>query len=126
MQIISVLIAAAACWGIGAIYYSLLSNQWLSAIGKSKEEIQGGDMKPYIITLIAQIICVGMMRYMFNVSGISGGAATLAGAGIGAFIVGAWIFVNNAFEGKPIKLSVINTGYAVLGLAAAGAILGFF
>ncbi len=127
MQILGIIIAAAACFGIGAIYYTVLSKPWLAAIGKSKDDIDPSDMSPYLITAIAQIICVGMMRHMFASAGVNTiGAGALAGAGVGAFIVGAWIFVNNAYEGKPLKLSLINTGYATLGLAAAGAVLGYF
>lgn len=127
MQFLAVIIAAAACFGVGAIYYSVLANPWLDAIGKTKAEIEGGSKMPYLIAMIAQIICVGMMQHIYlgaNITTI--GAGALAGAGVGAFIVGAWTFIHNAYEGKPIKLSLINTGYAVIGLAAAGAILGYF
>lgn len=127
MSILSVLIAAAACWGIGAIYYTVLSKAWLDALGKTKDEISGGSATPFIISLIAQIIAVGMMRHVFFMSGIDSiGAGTIAGAGVGAFLIGSWIFVNNAFENKSLKLSAINTGYSTLGMMAAGAVLGYF
>ncbi len=127
MQILSILLASAACFGIGAIYYSLLSKPWLDAIGKTKEEIQGGSATPYIISLIAQIVAIGLMRHIFHMANITSiSAGFISGAALGAFIAGAWIFVNNAFEGKPLKLSLINTGYSTIGLGVAGLVLAFF
>lgn len=127
MQIISVFIAAAACWGVGAIYYSVLANPWLKATNRTKEEVQNGSATPYIISLIAIIIATAMMRHIFASAGITTiGAGAIAGAGIGAFMVGAWIFINNAYEDKGFDLSLINTGYSTIGLASAGAVLGYF
>ncbi len=127
MWIWSVLIAAGACWGIGAIYYGVFSKSWLSAIGKTKEDIADGSMTPYLISLIAEIVAVTMMYHIFAATSINTiGAGALSGAGIGAFLVGAWIFINNAYEGHSIRLSIINAGYSTIGLGAAGAILGYF
>ena len=127
MQYLSVILATIACWGLGAVYYNLLSKPWLKAIGKTEDEIDSSDFKPYIISFVAQLICIGVIDHIFARSGINSlMVGLIAGACIGAFIIGPWVFLHNAYEGKPMKLSVINSGYATLGLAAAGAVLGLF
>lgn len=57
-----------------------------------------------------------------KISTIKTGAMT--GALIGAVIVGGNIFTNNAYELKPIGLSILNAGFSAISGAAMGAILG--
>ena len=124
MEILSVLLAALGCYAAGAVYYMTLSKQWMAASGRSMEEIDKGDKTPFIIAAITAVISAGMMRHLLTMIGIdSVGKAALIGAGIGAFFVGSWIFLNNGYEGKSPKLSVINTGYAIIGLTIQAVIL---
>ena len=124
MEILSVLLAALGCYIAGAVYYMSLSKQWLEAAGITPDGARKGDMTPFIIGAITAVISAGMMRHVLhatNITTISG--AIMVGAGIGAFFVGSWIFLNNGYEGKSIKLSVINTGYAIIGLTIQAIIL---
>ncbi len=127
MQFISVIIAALACYAFGAVYYMSLSKQWMKAAGLSETDVNNGNKTPYIIAAIVALIATGMLRHILAMSGIEGvGKSALTGFGIGLFMIGGWIFLNNGYEGKPVQLSIINTGYASLGLAVSGAILGLF
>jgi len=57
-----------------------------------------------------------------KISTVQTGAMT--GALIGALIVGGNIFTNNAYELKPVGLSILNAGFSAISGAAMGAILG--
>lgn len=117
MEILSVLLAALGCYAAGAVYYMTLANSWMAASGRTMEDMDRNDKTPFIIAAITALISAGMMRHLLSMTGIdSVGKAALIGAGIGAFFVGSWIFLNNGYEGKSYKLSIINTGYAIIGL----------
>ena len=46
--------------------------------------------------------------------------------GIGLFFISPWIMINNGYGGRPFKLTLIDGGYATLGCAAIGLVLGLF
>lgn len=127
MAIVSIFVAALACYAAGAVYYMLLSKHWMAAAGFTEEDIDPKNREPFIIAAISSVFAAWMLRLILKAAD----AATplmgiFIGAGIGAFIVGAWIFLNNGYESKPIKLSAINTGYAIIGLGIMGGVLGLF
>ena len=71
------------------------------------------------------ILVAGMMRHIFSMAGIDGAAASLvAGLGVGAFFISPWLAVNYAFAMRPLKLFLIDAGYAILGSGAIGLTLG--
>ena len=131
MGILSVLVAAAAAWLFGAAYYMKLSKQWIAATGMAVDEngkpVGNGSPMPFVLSALAMILVAGMMRHIFAASGVASfGAGLVAGLGIGLFFIAPWIMINNAYEGRPFKLTVINGGYAVAGCGIIGAILGLF
>ncbi len=131
MGILSVLVAAAAAWLFGAAYYMKLSKQWIAATGMAVDEngkpVGNGSPMPFVLSALAMILVAGMMRHIFAASGVASfGAGLVAGLGIGLFFIAPWIMINNAYEGRPFKLTVINGGYAVAGCGIIGAILGRF
>ncbi len=127
MGILSVLLAALGCYVAGAIYYMSLAKPWMQAAGLTKEDVDSGDKTPFIIAAVTAILSAGMMRHLLTMTGIDSiGKAVLIGAGIGAFFIGSWIFLNNGYEGKSVKLSMINTGYAIIGLTIQAIILTLF
>ena len=130
MGILSVLIAAVGGFAFGAAWYMTLSKQWVEAVGIVTDEngrpVNDGPL-PYILSFIAMIVVAGMMRHTFAMAGIDGlGKGLVAGLGIGLFFISPWIMINNAYGGRPFKLTVIDGGYATFGCAVIGAILGLF
>ena len=131
MGILSVLIAAGAAYAFGAIWYMKLAAPWMEAAGIKADENGrpkgGSNATPYIISLVSVIIVAGMTRHIFALSGIDGAIKGLvSGLGLGLFIAAPWIASNYGFAGRPVKLTLIDGGYATIGCAIMGLVLGVF
>ncbi|AKS47753.1 Protein of unknown function [Octadecabacter temperatus] len=130
MGFLSVLAAAAAGYVFGALWYMTLAKPWTEASGIKCDEDgrpEGNSPLPFILSAIAMVLVAGMMRHTFALSGIETfGKGLLSGMGIGLFFISPWIMINNAYGMRPFKLTVIDSGYAVVGCAIMGAVTGMF
>ena len=82
---------------------------------------------PYMLSALAMVIVAGFMRHIFATSGITSvGAGALSGLGVGLFFISPWIMINNAYPGRPFKLTLIDSGYATFGCAIMGLVLTLF
>ena len=128
MNYLAVLVAAFAAFGWGAIYYMTLSNQWLTAVGMTKEQMQTNrTAMPFIISFVALLV---MGWVLAGTLGHLGPAqVTLKNGIISAlflwlgFVV-TTIFVNNAYPGRKYSLSVIDSIHWLGVLVIQGAIIG--
>lgn len=124
---LAVLAAAVVTFILGAAWYIGFSESWMKLAGLTEAQIQanGGGTTGYIISFITYILEAYALAILFksmNISTVQTGMMT--GALIGALIVGGNIFTNNAYELKPIGLSILNAGFSAISGAAMGAILG--
>ncbi|MBD3678701.1 MAG: DUF1761 domain-containing protein [Rhodobacteraceae bacterium] len=130
MEFLSVIIAAAAGFGGGAVWYMILGKPWMAAAGLEADENgrpKGASPMPFVVAGICMILVAGMMRHIFASAGIEGpGAGLVAGIGIGAFFIAPWTAMNYAYAMRPRTLALIEGGYAVLGCALIGLVLGLF
>ena len=130
MEILNVLVAALAGWIFGAGWYMSLAKPWVEAAGIEVDENgrpTNDNPLPYILSAVAMILVAGMMRHVLAMAGIEGvGKAATTGFGIGLFFIAPWIMINNAYGGRPFKLTLIDSGYAVFGCAVIGAVLALF
>ncbi|MFC4218392.1 DUF1761 domain-containing protein [Pseudophaeobacter arcticus] len=131
MEILNVLAATLAGFALGAVYYGILAEPWMVAAGIKR----GTDGKPessqtpaiFALSFCLQLIVAGMMRHVFALSGISSaGSGLVAGLGVGLFFITPWIALNNLYAGRPVKLTLIDGGYATLACAAIGLVLSLF
>lgn len=131
MGFLSVIVAAVAGYAFGAVWYMTLSRPWIEAAGiecdESGKPKNQGDATPFILSGVAMILVAGMMRHVFAMSGIGGFFEGLvSGLGIGLFFIAPWIMINNAYAGRPFRLTMIDGGYAIFGCAIIGAVLTLF
>ena len=132
MEIIRIVVAAFASFAFGAVWYMSLAKPWMEASGvkldaSGEAPANRSDPIPYITSLLASIIVAGMMRHVFELSGIDTAAkGIVAGFGIGLFLVTPWIATFYGFTGKPRKLLLIDGGYATLGCTVIGLVLTLF
>jgi hypothetical protein len=124
---LAVLAAAVATFILGAIWYIAFSEPWMKLAGLTEAQIVAseGGASAYVISFITYLIGAYAIAILFksmNISTLQTGAMT--GAMIGALIVGGNIFTNNAYELKPVGLSILNAGFSAISGAAMGAILG--
>lgn len=130
MGYIAVIVAAAAGFGVGAVWYMVLAKPWVEAVGIETDE--NGNPKnenpmTYVMAGIAMLLVAGMMRHTFALSGIDTvGKGLTSGLGIGLFFISPWIMLNNGFGDRPFKLTLIDGGYAVIGCAVMGLVLTLF
>ena len=127
---VAVIAAAVAFFALGAGWYTVLSAQWLAGIGKTMAEVErdtGGVALSYVIGFIALLVMCYTLAWLiarFDKRTASAGAAT--GIKVAVGFVAAMLALNYAFEGRGLMLWLINAGYAIAGLALAGAIIGRF
>ncbi len=128
MGFLGVILAAAAGFGVGAIWYGGLSARWMVAVGTTKEEIADDNSPlPFVIAGLAALLAAGMMRHMFVTGEVTGWLRCGAyGAGIGAFMVMPWIILHYAFAGRPRSLWWIDGGHTVAAFTVMGVVLGIF
>ena len=118
---VSVLAAAAAAWVFGAVWYMVLSRQWLAAAGLREP---GRSALPFILSFVLMVVVAGMMRHTFATTGIvTIGGGLVGGLGLGLFIAAPWVAINNLYQGKPAMLTAIDGGYATIGCAIMGGVL---
>jgi hypothetical protein len=131
IESISVLVAAGAAFAVGAAWYMLLADPWMTAAGVSRDD-RGrpeGGQNPMILvlTFAMQVLVAGMMRHVFQSSGVTTiGAGLVSGAGVGLFFITPWIAINNANAMRPVTLTLIDGGYAIVACALMGMILTLF
>ncbi len=131
---LAVLVAAVVAFAGGGVWYTVLSKQYMAALGKTEADCLGPDgkkkpmpMGPMITTFIAELVMAFMMAGLL---GHFGGATLKNGAIVGVL---CWIgFVatttasNYAFQGRKPALAVVDGGHWLLVTVVIGLVLGAF
>ena len=130
MNYLSIVVAALAGFGVGAIWYMVLGQAWLDALGKTEDDIKGSGASqamPFVIALVADLVMAimlaGLMGHLGNVS-IRGGLISAFFVWVGFVIT--TMGVNHAFSGANPQLTVIDGGHWLAVLLVMGAIIGAF
>jgi len=124
----AVIVAAVVFFMLGAGWYTVLADPWAAGIGKTMAQLKtesSGSALPMAMGFLAILVMCYTLNSLLNRLG-----DTTAGGGakVGAFValgfVAANIALNYAFELRGVTLWTINTGYVLVGLTVAGAIIG--
>lgn len=130
MGILAVLVAAAAGFAVGAVWYSVFAEPWMADVGLKRGpdgKPEGYGPMPFVLAGLAMLLVAGMMRHTFALSGIDTlGEGLVSGLGIGLFFISPWIMINNGYAGRPFRLTLIDGGYATVGCAVIGLVLVLF
>ena len=127
MEILSVLVAAAAAYAFGAVWYMVMAKPWMEAAGLTEDSINNKNPTPFIISGVAVVLVAGMMRHMFATSNVSTPwEGLVSGFGLGLFIAVPWIATNYGFAQRPMKLTLIDGTYATVGCTLIGLVLMLF
>lgn len=131
MGYLAIVLAAAAAYAFGALWYMLVAQQWIAAAGLSPEQIRGPEgkpgPKPFLISAVCMVLVAAMMQHVFARSGVdTAGLGIFAGFGLGFFIATLWIVTNYAFARRPLSLTLIDGTYASVGCALMGLVLALF
>jgi hypothetical protein len=125
--------AAIASFVFGGIWYSVLSRQWLDAVGMSPERMQAerNSIGLYVLAFVALLVMALMMAGILVHLGQGGLPVSLRTGLISAaflwlgFVIPTMV-VNYAFHGARQTLTLIDGGHWLGVLLIQGAIMGWF
>jgi len=132
-NMVSILVAAIAAWIFGGAYYTALSKPWLAAQGKTLEQCKAEqDAKsgmakgaPFVLVFISEFIIAwvlyGILMHM-NAFTVRAGIISAAFCWFGFVLT--TIATNNAFGGRRIMLTVIDSVAWLGAFVIIGAIVG--
>ena len=124
----AVVVAAIVFFALGAGWYTVLADPWAAGIGKTMDQLQResrGSFTPMVMGFVAILVMCYTLSSLLNRLGettAAGGAKVAAFVALG--FVAANIALNYAFEVRGVTLWTINSGYVLVGLTLAGAIIG--
>jgi len=130
---IAVVLAAAASFLFGGVWYGILSKPWLAATGKTEEEIKikskgrRGMAAPLAITAVCQLVMAYMLAGIIGHLGAD--QVTFFNGVISAFFiwlgfVATTLIVNHAFQGVSRQLTLIDGGHWLGVLLIQGTVIG--
>lgn len=126
---VAVLIAAAASFVFGGVWYGALSRPWLAAVGRTMEELKAASpVVPYALTFVCQIIMAATLAGVIGHLG-KGYVTFKSGAISAVFIwlgfVAPTLVVNHTFQGAKRTLTLIDAGHWLGVLLVQGMIIGW-
>ncbi|MBL4720587.1 MAG: DUF1761 domain-containing protein [Alphaproteobacteria bacterium] len=128
VELVSVLVAAAASFLFGSLYYFTLARPWREAVGKSEEEIAiAMSARTFIVAALAQLVMAFMLAGVLMHIGIGSIRAGMLSATFLWFgFVLTTMTVNHGFQGARRSLTLIDGGHWLGVLLIQGAILGWW
>lgn len=133
VNLLSVVTGAVAAWLFGAVYYTMLGRHWIAAQGKTIETLKLENAgksalakaSPFVLSFIAELIMGVVIYGVLTHSGLwSLRAGIITGAFCWVGFVLTTIAVNNAYSGRKIMLTVIDSVHWLAVLAIIGGIVG--
>ncbi len=127
---LAVLVATIAGFATGAVWYTVLFGKpWLKAVGIDPTEMsgKGASAVPFIVSIIANAMMAWVLAVFigrFGEVNIANGICAGALAWLG-FVV-TTIATNNAFPGRPWRLTAIDSGHWLAVLVVQGLVIGLF
>lgn len=131
----AVLGAAVASFVVGMLWYSVLFGKaWMSMTGITPESMKAMKMSA-TAAYIGMFVLSLLMAYVLAHGIIFGNAYLNMSGAVGGMMGAFWYWLGFAvpltsgsylWEGKSIKLWVLNAGYYLVSLLVMGAILGHF
>lgn len=122
----AVVVATVVYFALGAVWYMALSKPWMAAVGFTRADTErGANPALFAVTFILEAVATFTLAVLI---GNVGAAGVGAGAAVGALVgIGIWfalMSVTFMYESRKPALFLIDGGYHVLALTAAGALLG--
>ena len=135
VNFLSIIVAAAAAWIFGGIYYSALSKQWMAAQGKTlescKAEMAGKTTMqktmPFIVVFVSEIIVAWVLYgILVHLNSFTVRAGIISAAFCWFGFVATTIVTNNAFQGRRVMLSVLDSAAWLGAFIIIGAVVGWW
>jgi hypothetical protein len=126
---LAVLLAFVASMVIGFVWYlpAVLGNRWMAAIGKTEEDLKNisggaGIWVPMMLAAALTAILLAVLISKLELdNALAGGFFALVLAVV--FRAGGHV-IHNGFAGRPVAVTLIDSGHDLLAMTVAGAIIG--
>ena len=134
VNFLSILIAAVAAWIFGGVYYTALSKPWLAAQGKTIEQCKAeqagksalANAAPFVLAFIGALLMAWVLYgILVHLNMFTVRAGAISGALCWFGFVLTTMTVNNAFTGRKVMLTVLDSVHWLGGLLIIGAVLGW-
>jgi hypothetical protein len=125
---LAVVVAMIASMALGFVWYMALSKQWLAAIGKTRDQINGADFTPYVWSVIVQLVMAYFIALLTPLlfGEVSVWTGVLCGVHMWVGFVITSMILNHRYQGAPWSLTVIDGGYLLGVLIVQGIVIGLF
>lgn len=130
LNYLAILVSAVVIFILGGLWYSpaLFARPWVRLMGKSEEELKARPVSMPLMFLQAFITGLITSYGLAFLLHISGQTTAFRGAHVALWcwlaFTGATSYTTSLFSGERRALWAINSGYHLVSLIAAGAILG--
>jgi len=120
---LAVILATAAFFVIGAVWYgALFSKAWQAETGVSEAPKGAGVARVMGVTLVAEFLVCMVLGHIYAGLGSLPHDKVIIAAGIGALVMAPAIAINYVHQRKSVKLFAIDAGHMIVGATAAGAV----
>lgn len=124
---LAVVVAAIASMAFGAAWYTVLSKQWLGAIGKSRDQLNA-SWTPFAWAFAMQLVMAYFIALitpaLFGATDV--GSGVLAGVHMWLGFVITALILNHRYQSMPWRLTAIDGGYLLGVLVIQGIVIGLF
>jgi len=123
---LAIIAATALFWVFGGLWYTALSTPWLAATGRTKEQVERYGAVPFIAAVgLCWLASYAIAKLLSHSSTHNAARGVQIGLFLAVCIYGTVALMQVLFEGRDLMLFVIDGGYALLGMALAGAVIGW-
>ena len=127
---LAVILGAAAFFVIGAIWYGpLFGKAWRAEMGFSDETVRQerrpASMPVWLVMLLAfilELLIASMLGHQYARTDPGPRAMMMIAAGFGGTIMAPAIGINYLFQGRSMKLFLIDAGHFLFGMTAMGGV----
>jgi hypothetical protein len=127
----AVILAALAGFLLGGVWYGVLGQKWMAALGKSEEDIKAaGRGMPFLfaLTLLAQLVMALILAGLVGHLGtgqVTAANGLISGAAVWLGFVATTLAVNHGYQGASWTLTAIDGGHWLAVLLVQGLIIGW-
>ena len=124
---VAVIVAAVAHFLLGAVWFTVLSAQWLAGIGKTREELLRGGSPTlgYVAAFASNLVIAWVLAWLIATTGrATAGRGVMVAAILWLGFVCTTMGTAFVFEERSLESFAITAGYPLAGMLIMGAIVG--
>lgn len=126
---LAIIVSALIYFFIGALWYSplLFAKSWVQHIGKSEEQLKRGSKIVFLYTFFALLVICFVTSFLVWFMGTSQYFSAIK---VGLFLslgyTSTIIAINNWYGQRSVKLTLIDSGYHIVGIVTATIVMAMW